>query len=147
MGRRKKTDETISLIEEENPEIQPEETMPAEPVQEPIQEVESEPEPEPEPVKPSASGPSADISKELLPIFSNRTRTAVPTLISYRPAGATSVKHVIVDLDADAIEAGWHKFREIYPSGSAEDYLLRVYGITRSEIPRMYRAVATVSLL
>ena len=143
MGRRKKTDETVSLIDDENQEIQPEETMPAEPVQEPVQEAE----PEPEPVKQPASGPSADISKELLPIFSNRTRTAVPTLISYRPAGATSVKHVIVDLDADAIEAGWHKFKELFPSGSAEDYLLRVYGITRSEIPRMYRAVATVSLL
>lgn len=148
MARRKKTDiETVPLFEESDDSPETEEVSEEQmvvPEEKTVPEVKLESNPDP-PI--SESAPPMEISQALISIFSNRVRTTVPTLISYKPIGSTLVKHVIVDLDAEAITLGWLKYKELSPKGSAEDYLLRVYGITHTEIPRMYRAVATVSLL
>lgn len=110
--------------------------------------VEPEPAPVDKPAAPAAPAAPEDHSLDnmLASIFSSSVRTSVPTLITYIPNGASTAKHVIVDINQFAIEQGWITFKKMCPSGTPEDFLLRVYHITHTEIPRMYRAVATYTL-
>jgi hypothetical protein len=102
------------------------------------------PEPEPEPKQESGGNPS--VSKDLAHLFKSAAKTGVPTLITYKPAGSSTLKHVLVDINISAIESGWLTYKAAVPNASPEKYLLKVYEITHSEIPRLYRAVATISL-
>ena len=90
--------------------------------------------------------PDTTLDQALVKIFKNTPRTNVPTLINYKPTGSSTIKHVIVDINLASIEEGWRTFKAKVPNGSSEAYLLKVYEITRSEIPRMYRAVAVTTL-
>lgn len=76
-----------------------------------------------------------------------KTRGALPTLVTY-PAGESVLKrYVIVDIGPIELEKAWKLYNERVPNGSAEQFLLIVYNLTESEIPRMYRAVSQLSLL
>lgn len=143
-GRRKKSEmteevsepmETIALDDSPVEMDVPAEPKPAEP----------EPAPVEEPAAPAAPEDHS-IDATLASIFSSSVRTSVPTLITYIPNGASTAKHVIVDINQFAIEQGWVTFKKMCPSGTPEDFLLKVYHITHTEIPRMYRAVATYTL-
>lgn len=144
MGRRKKVDEFEAETETE--------TIPAEPIDAPAEVPETTivmddaPVAMPVPKEEPAATVPKETDQTLVKVFKNSPRTTVPTLISYKPAGASVYKHVIVDICLASIEEGWRVYKAMHPNGSPENYLLEVYAITRSEIPRMYRAVAVTSL-
>lgn len=105
-----------------------------------------EPKPEPEPEVKQESGGDSSVDKALMHLFKSAAKTGVPTLITYKPAGSSTLKHVLVDINISAIESGWITYKSAVPNASPENYLLKVYDITHSEIPRLYRAVAMISL-
>lgn len=101
---------------------------------------------EPEPEVEQESGGDSSVDKALMHLFKSAAKTGVPTLITYKPAGSSTLKHVLVDINISAIESGWITYKSAVPNASPENYLLKVYDITHSEIPRLYRAVAMISL-
>lgn len=146
MGRRRKSEtdgeDTVTETVEETVAVPVEDA----PVTMDVPVTVPEPEPEPEPKPKQESGGDASVSKNLAHLFKSAAKTGVPTLITYKPAGSGTLKHVLVDINISAIESGWHMYKSAVPNASPEKYLLKVYEITHSEIPRLYRAVATISL-
>lgn len=75
-----------------------------------------------------------------------KARSSLPTLVRYRQDGMAPLRAVIVDIGEAELREGWVIYRQMTPEGDAEHYLLTVYEITRSEIPRLYRTVGEMML-
>lgn len=75
-----------------------------------------------------------------------KARSSLPTLVRYRQDGMAPLRAVIVDIGEAELREGWSIYRQMTPEGDAEHYLLTVYEITRSEIPRLYRTVGEMML-
>lgn len=75
-----------------------------------------------------------------------KARSSLPTLVRYRQDGMAPLRAVIVDIGEAELREGWAIYRQMTPEGDAEHYLLTVYEITRSEIPRLYRTVGEMML-
>lgn len=87
-----------------------------------------------------------DITDKMRELLKGRIKTLVPTLVEYKPAGSVGYKYVIVDIDHEGMRDAWALYKAQMPEGNSEDFLVRIYAITRQDIPRMYRAVMPVSL-
>lgn len=75
-----------------------------------------------------------------------KARSSLPTLVRYRQDGMAPLRAVIVDIGEAELREGWAIYKQMTPEGDAEHYLLTVYEITRSEIPRLYRTVGEMML-
>lgn len=74
-------------------------------------------------------------------------KRAVPTLITFYSANSRAIRHVIVDVTDSIIEEAWAKYKEIMGyHADDEEFMALVYKILEVDIPRMYRAVAHVTL-
>lgn len=74
-------------------------------------------------------------------------KRAVPTLITFYSANSRAIRHVIVDVTDSIIEEAWAKYKEIMGyQADDEEFMALVYKILEVDIPRMYRAVAHVTL-
>lgn len=137
------------------------EKAPAEPEDEPKeQEQEQEKAPvEPEPEKaeedfvpfeerpvPEPTDTRAEVMKALKEILGvPKQRSALPTLVRFRQDGRHMWRAVIVDIGEIELQKGWELWKERMDF-DGEHYLLAVYELTESEIPRMYRTVGEMRL-
>ncbi len=87
------------------------------------------------------------VEEELKVILTvQRGKRAVPTLITFFSARSNAYRHVIVDVTDSIVEDAWVRYKELCPSPDEEEFMGLVYKILNTDIPRMYRAVATVTL-
>lgn len=128
--------------------------------EEPKPEKVEEPEPKAEPEAPkgedfvpfeerSAPEPAdgrAEVMKALKEILGvPKQRSALPTLVRFRQDGRHMWRAVIVDIGEIELQKGWELWKERMDC-DGEHYLLAVYELTKSEIPRMYRTVGEMRL-
>lgn len=123
--------------------------------------IEPEPEPEPEteteraeedfvpfeerPV-PEPTDTRAEVMKALKEILGvPKQRSALPTLVRFKQDGRHMWRAVIVDIGEIELQKGWELWKECMDR-DGEHYLLAVYELTESEIPRMYRTVGEMRL-
>lgn len=136
----------------ENPEEEEEEEVKGVPEKAP-----AEPEPEPEkadedfipfeerPV-PEPTDTRAEVMKALKDILGvPKQRSALPTLVRFRQDGRHMWRAVIIDIGEIELQKGWELWKERMDR-DGEHYLLAVYELTESEIPRMYRTVGEMRL-
>lgn len=144
---------------------QEKEKAPAEPEDEPKEKekekekapAEPEPEPEPEgaeedfvPFEERPAPPSTDERAEVMKALREilgvpKQRSALPTLVRFRQDGRHMWRAVIVDIGEIELQKGWELWKERMDL-DGEHYLLAVYELTESEIPRMYRTVGEMRL-
>ncbi len=111
-----------------------------------------EPVPAPEPAVPVQApeqppAPGDPVRDAVAAILDHpKQRSALPTFVTYPTGESVLRRHVIVDVSDGDLRAAWQTYCRMVPDGTAERFLLIVYGVTRCEIPRMYRAVGTVDL-
>ena len=82
--------------------------------------------------------------KEILGV--PKARTAVPTLVRYRQDGQLALRGVIIDIGEYELTEGWKLYKSQVDGATPEKYLLKVYELTQTEIPRMYRTVGEMRL-
>lgn len=82
--------------------------------------------------------------KEILGV--PKARTAVPTLVRYRQDGQLALRGVIIDIGEYELSEGWKLYKSQVDGATPEKYLLKVYELTQTEIPRMYRTVGEMRL-
>ena len=75
-----------------------------------------------------------------------KQRGAVPTLVRYRQDGQLALRGVIIDIGEYELSEGWKLYKAHVPDATPERYLLKVYELTQTEIPRMYRTVGELRL-
>ena len=75
-----------------------------------------------------------------------KSRTAVPTLVRYRQDGQLALRGVIIDIGEYELTEGWKLYKSQVDDATPEKYLLKVYELTQTEIPRMYRTVGEMRL-
>ena len=75
-----------------------------------------------------------------------KARTAVPTLVRYRQDGQLALRGVIIDIGEYELTEGWNLYKSQVDGATPEKYLLKVYELTQTEIPRMYRTVGEMRL-
>ena len=86
-----------------------------------------------------------DAIKDILNV--QKGKRAVPTLITFYSANSRAIRHVIVDVTDSIIEEAWAKYKEKMGNyADDEEFMALVYKILDVDIPRMYRAVAHVTL-
>lgn len=81
--------------------------------------------------------------KEILGV--PKQRSALPTLVRFKQDGRHMWRAVIVDIGEIELQKGWELWKERMDL-DGEHYLLAVYELTESEIPRMYRTVGEMRL-
>ena len=82
--------------------------------------------------------------KEILGV--PKARAAVPTLVRYRQDGQLALRGVIIDIGEYELTEGWKLYKSQVDGATPEKYLLKVYELTQTEIPRMYRTVGEMRL-
>lgn len=82
--------------------------------------------------------------KEILGV--PKARAAVPTLVRYRQDGQLALRGVIIDIGEYELTEGWKLYKSQVEGATPEKYLLKVYELTQTEIPRMYRTVGEMRL-
>lgn len=75
-----------------------------------------------------------------------KTKGSLPTLVRYSPRGKVPKRAVIIDIGGPLLEEAWAWYKENVSGADAEDFLLLVYEVTRTEMPRMYRTVSEMVL-
>lgn len=75
-----------------------------------------------------------------------RGKRAVPSLITFFSARSNAYRHVIVDVTDSIVEEAWKKYKEMCPNVDEEEFMGIIYKILNTDVPRMYRAVAPVTL-
>lgn len=127
---------------------------PAEAVAEPPQEAPAETLTEPaedfvpfeERPAPPSTDERAEVMKTLREILGvPKQRSALPTLVRFKQDGRHMWRAVIVDIGEIELQKGWELWKERMDL-DGEHYLLAVYELTESEIPRMYRTVGEMRL-
>lgn len=138
------------------PAEEPKET-PKEEVKEVPEKAPAEPESEPEKAEedfvpfeerpvPEPTDTRAEVMKALKDILGvPKQRSALPTLVRFRQDGRHMWRAVIVDIGEIELQKGWELWKERMDR-DGEHYLLAVYELTESEIPRMYRTVGEMRL-
>lgn len=74
-----------------------------------------------------------------------KPRGAVPTLVKYHMNGQVPWRSVIIDIPEADLKEGWDIYRTVMPA-DGERYLLKVYELTRMDIPRLFRTVVELRL-
>lgn len=74
-----------------------------------------------------------------------KLRGAVPTLVKYHMNGQVPWRSVIIDIPEADLKEGWDLYRTVMPA-DGERYLLKVYELTRMDIPRLFRTVVELRL-
>ena len=74
-----------------------------------------------------------------------KLRGAVPTLVKYHMNGQVPWRSVIIDIPEADLKEGWELYRTVMPA-DGEKYLLKVYELTRMDIPRLFRTVVELRL-
>ena len=74
-----------------------------------------------------------------------KPRGAVPTLVRYHMNGQVPWRSVIIDIPEADLKEGWYIYRTVMPA-DGERYLLKVYELTRMDIPRLFRTVVELRL-
>ena len=74
-----------------------------------------------------------------------KLRGAVPTLVKYHMNGQVPWRSVIIDIPEADLKEGWELYRTVMPA-DGERYLLKVYELTRMDIPRLFRTVVELRL-
>ena len=74
-----------------------------------------------------------------------KPRGAVPTLVRYHMNGQVPWRSVIIDIPEADLKEGWDIYRTVMPA-DGERYLLKVYELTRMDIPRLFRTVVELRL-
>lgn len=74
-----------------------------------------------------------------------KPRGAVPTLVKYHMNGQVPWRSVIIDIPEADLKEGWDLYRTVMPA-DGERYLLKVYELTRMDIPRLFRTVVELRL-
>ena len=74
-----------------------------------------------------------------------KPRGAVPTLVKYHMNGQVPWRSVIIDIPEADLKEGWELYRTVMPA-DGERYLLKVYELTRMDIPRLFRTVVELRL-
>lgn len=74
-----------------------------------------------------------------------KPRGAVPTLVKYHMNGQVPWRSVIIDIPEADLKEGWELYRTMMPA-DGERYLLKVYELTRMDIPRLFRTVVELRL-
>lgn len=122
--------------------VDPPQEAPAETLTEPAEDfVPFEERPVPEPTDTRAEVMKA--LKEILGV--PKQRSALPTLVRFKQDGRHMWRAVIVDIGEIELQKGWELWKERMDL-DGEHYLLAVYELTESEIPRMYRTVGEMRL-
>lgn len=77
-----------------------------------------------------------------------KDKKAVPSLVRFRQGGQAPLRAVIIDIGENELREGWEFWKQNATVGwkDPEKYLLQVYELTQSEIPRMYRTVSELRL-
>lgn len=95
---------------------------------------------------PPSTDERAEVMKTLKEILGvPKQRSALPTLVRFRQDGRHMWRAVIVDIGEIELQKGWELWKERMDH-DGEHYLLAVYELTESEIPRMYRTVGEMRL-
>lgn len=70
----------------------------------------------------------------------------IPTEVKYYSKYARADRVVIIDVNVNLLDEAWRKYCSMDPEADPEIFLATVYSILKLEVPRMYRAVATLRL-
>jgi len=70
----------------------------------------------------------------------------IPTEVKYYSKYARADRVVIIDVNVNLLDEAWRKYCSMDPEADPEIFLSTVYSILKLEVPRMYRAVATLRL-
>lgn len=84
----------------------------------------------------------AEMAKILSP---QKGKRAVPTLISFESSYAHARRWVIIDINNVLLEEAWNCWKR-HGYHDDELFLDTIYKITKIEVPRMFRVVATLDL-
>lgn len=75
-----------------------------------------------------------------------KTKGSLPTLVRYSPKGKVPKRAVIIDIGGPLLEEAWAWYKRSVSGADPEEFLLLVYEVTRTEMPRMYRTVSEMVL-
>ena len=94
------------------------------------------------------NSPEEDIQEALTAILDvQRGKRAVPSLITFFSVRSNAYRHVIVDVTDSLVEDSWAKYLALAgQKADEEDFMALLYKILNTDVPRMYRAVAPVTL-